>query len=70
MADLKPVLELKNVSKTFVLPDGKSFQAVKNVNLIIPDVPDVGEFRVFLGPSGCGKSTAAWSSRATARTPG
>jgi ABC-type nitrate/sulfonate/bicarbonate transport system ATPase subunit len=56
-ADPKPVLELKNVSKTFQTPDGKTFTAVKDVNLTIPDVPDVGEFRVFLGPSGCGKST-------------
>jgi NitT/TauT family transport system ATP-binding protein len=51
------VLELKNVSKTFVNPDGKSFQAVRDVDLAIKDEPDVGEFRVFLGPSGCGKST-------------
>jgi len=51
------VLELKNVSKTFVSPDGKTFQAVRDINLAIRDEPDVGEFRVFLGPSGCGKST-------------
>jgi NitT/TauT family transport system ATP-binding protein len=51
------VLELKNVSKTFVLPDGKSFQAIKDVDLVVEDVPGAGEFRVFLGPSGCGKST-------------
>jgi ABC-type nitrate/sulfonate/bicarbonate transport system ATPase subunit len=52
-----PVLELRSVSKTFTTPDGRSFQAVKDVNLVIPDLPDAGEFRVFLGPSGCGKST-------------
>jgi ABC-type nitrate/sulfonate/bicarbonate transport system ATPase subunit len=51
------VLELKNVSKTFVNPDGKSFQAIRDVDLTIKDEPDMGEFRVFLGPSGCGKST-------------
>jgi NitT/TauT family transport system ATP-binding protein len=51
------VLELKNVSKTFVNPDGKVFPAIKNVNLQIKDEPGRGEFRVFLGPSGCGKST-------------
>jgi len=51
------VLELKNVSKTFVNPDGKTFQAIRDVDLAIKDEPDVGEFRVFLGPSGCGKST-------------
>jgi NitT/TauT family transport system ATP-binding protein len=51
------VLELKNVSKTFVNPDGKAFQAVRDVDLVVRDLPDSGEFRVFLGPSGCGKST-------------
>jgi NitT/TauT family transport system ATP-binding protein len=51
------VLELKNVSKTFVNPDGRTFQAIRDVDLAIKDEPDVGEFRVFLGPSGCGKST-------------
>src|SRR4030095_7765599 len=61
MADTAPdypyVLELKNVSKTFVNPDGKAFQAIRDVDLAIKDEPDVGEFRVFLAPSGCGKST-------------
>jgi len=51
------VLELKNVSKTFVSPDGKVFQAIRNVTLAVRDEPGRGEFRVFLGPSGCGKST-------------
>ena len=51
------VLELKGVSKTFVNPDGKVFQAIRDVNLQIRDEPNKGEFRVFLGPSGCGKST-------------
>jgi NitT/TauT family transport system ATP-binding protein len=51
------VLELKGVSKTFVNPDGRAFQAIRDVNLTVKDEPGVGEFRVFLGPSGCGKST-------------
>jgi ABC-type nitrate/sulfonate/bicarbonate transport system ATPase subunit len=51
------VLELRNVSKTFVNPDGRAFEAIRDVNLAIADVPGAGEFRVFLGPSGCGKST-------------
>ena len=51
------VLELKGVSKTFVLPDGKTCDAIRDVNLTVRDEPGVGEFRVFLGPSGCGKST-------------
>ena len=51
------VLDLKNVSKTFVNPDGKEFHAIRGVNLAVRDEPGRGEFRVFLGPSGCGKST-------------
>ncbi len=51
------VLELSNVSKSFVNPDGKIFQAIRDIDLKVEDVPGVGEFRVFLGPSGCGKST-------------
>ena len=51
------VLELRKVSKTFVNPDGKSFQAIRDVDLVVRDEPGRGEFRVFLGPSGCGKST-------------
>ena len=51
------VLELKDVSKTFVLPDGKTFEAIHDVDLTVADLPGAGEFRVFLGPSGCGKST-------------
>ena len=60
MAESAPapnVLELKGVSKSFVNPDGRIFQAIKDVNLTVRDEPGVGEFRVFLGPSGCGKST-------------
>jgi NitT/TauT family transport system ATP-binding protein len=58
MAETYPnVLELRKVSKTFVNPDGKQFEAVRDVNLVVRDEPGRGEFRVFLGPSGCGKST-------------
>jgi NitT/TauT family transport system ATP-binding protein len=56
-AESPNVLELRNVSKTFVNPDGRTFQAVHDINLAVRDEPGVGEFRVFLGPSGCGKST-------------
>ena len=51
------VLELRKVSKTFVNPDGQEFQAIRDVDLTVPDLPGRGEFRVFLCPSGCGKST-------------
>jgi ABC-type nitrate/sulfonate/bicarbonate transport system ATPase subunit len=51
------VLELRKVGKTFLSPDGREVQAIKDVDLEIADEPGKGEFRVFLGPSGCGKST-------------
>jgi len=55
---LPPIVELRNVSKWF--PDAQSgdrMVTVKDINLVIHDKPDAGEFVVFLGPSGCGKST-------------
>ena len=51
------VLELRKVGRTFVNPDGKEFYAIRDIDLAVPDLPERGEFRVFLGPSGCGKST-------------
>jgi ABC-type nitrate/sulfonate/bicarbonate transport system ATPase subunit len=57
VAEHPHVLELRKVSKQFVSPDGRSIDAIRDVNLTIPDEPGKGEFRVFLGPSGCGKST-------------
>ncbi len=51
------VLELRGVSRSFTTPDGKTFQAIRDVDFVVPDMPGRGEFRVFLGPSGCGKST-------------
>ena len=56
-APAENVLELKGVSKSFVNPDGRVFEAIKDVSLVVRDEPGVGEFRVVLGPSGCGKST-------------
>src|SRR5512147_888185 len=57
MSTTQPVLELRNVGKSFVNPDGRVVEAIRDIDLTIEDKPDVGEFRVFLGPSGCGKST-------------
>ena len=52
-----PILELTDVSRVFIDPDGKQHVAIKDVNLRIEDLPGKGEFRALLGPSGCGKST-------------
>ncbi|BCL76234.1 ABC transporter ATP-binding protein [Jeongeupia sp. HS-3] len=47
------MIELKNLCKQFVQKNGKPFNAVDNVNLVVPE----GEICVLLGPSGCGKTT-------------
>ena len=52
-----PILELTDVSRVFIDPDGKEHVAIKDVNLTLHDLPGKGEFRALLGPSGCGKST-------------
>ena len=52
-----PVVEFRNVGKTFVGSDGVEHVAIKDVNFKVDDIPDKGEFIVLLGPSGCGKST-------------
>ena len=58
----KNKISVHNVSRTFVAPDGKPFQALHDINFDVEDAfssdgKDIGEFRVLLGPSGCGKST-------------
>jgi NitT/TauT family transport system ATP-binding protein len=49
----KPAIELTNVTRRFVSPDGKSMTAMKDFNLTV--MP--GEFVAVVGPTGCGKST-------------
>lgn len=53
----KYIVEINNVTREFVGPDGQKLVAIKDVNLKIEDVPKRGEMRAILGPSGCGKST-------------
>ena len=52
-----PVLEFRNVSKTFNPGKPTEFTAIKDVSFAIEDIPRYGEFIAIIGPSGCGKST-------------
>lgn len=52
-----PVVEFRQVTKTYNVGQPKEFTAIRDVNFVIEDIPDKGEFVCTLGPSGCGKST-------------
>jgi NitT/TauT family transport system ATP-binding protein len=49
----KPAIELDRVTKRFVSPTGKSFTALRDLDLTVA----AGEFVAVVGPTGCGKST-------------
>jgi NitT/TauT family transport system ATP-binding protein len=46
-------IELDGVTKRFLKPDGDSFTAIHDVNLVV----EPGQFCAVVGPTGCGKST-------------
>ncbi len=48
-----PAIELIDVSRRFVSPDGKSLTAMRDFNMTVAR----GEFVAVVGPTGCGKST-------------
>lgn len=52
-----PVVEFRNVTKTYGAGTSQPFTAIKDVNFTVEDKADHGEFVAILGPSGCGKST-------------
>jgi ABC-type nitrate/sulfonate/bicarbonate transport system ATPase subunit len=54
---LAPIVELRDVSKAYLLPNGEKRLAITDISLRINDVPGRGQTRVLLGPSGSGKST-------------
>lgn len=49
----QPVVEIRNVSRSFRSPEGALIRAVKDISLDI----EAGRFTTLLGPSGCGKTT-------------
>lgn len=49
----QPAIELINVSRRFLSPQGKSFATLNDFNLSVAK----GEFIALVGPTGCGKST-------------
>lgn len=52
-----PIVEFKDVTKTFNAGTKRAFTAIRNVTFCVEDVKEHGEFVSILGPSGCGKST-------------
>ena len=52
-----PVIEFRNVGKTFNPGTPAQFTAIKDITFTIDDAPGYGEFVAIVGPSGCGKST-------------
>ncbi len=57
VAKLPPIVEFRNVTKTFQAGTKSAFTAIKDVSFRVDDLPDQGEFIAIVGPSGCGKST-------------
>ena len=55
--DAMPIVEFRDVNKTFAAGTRKAFTALADLSFTIDDLPGSGEFIAVLGPSGCGKST-------------
>src|SRR5262249_25123113 len=52
-ADRAAAIELRNVVRRFVTPDGRSLTALRDFDMTVRR----GEFCAVVGPTGCGKST-------------
>lgn len=51
---LPDIVELKNINMSY---DGGKTHIIKDLNFLVEDKPNQGQFVVILGLSGCGKST-------------
>jgi len=51
---LNNIIELRNICQSY---DNGKTQVIENLDLLIEDKPNQGQFVVLLGMSGCGKST-------------
>jgi NitT/TauT family transport system ATP-binding protein len=54
---MEELLNIENVSKSFLLGDGSVLQVLSDVNLKILNIPVVPQIMSILGPSGGGKTT-------------
>lgn len=54
---LPPVVEFRNVTKTYNAGRADAFTAIRDVTFAVKDLAGRGEMVCVLGPSGCGKST-------------
>ena len=48
------IIELRNISQSY---DGGKTNIIQDLNLLVENKPNQGQFVVILGMSGCGKST-------------
>jgi NitT/TauT family transport system ATP-binding protein len=51
------ILELKNITQTYLDKDDKPYNLFDNLSVAIEDIPNKGQFVALMGESGCGKST-------------
>jgi NitT/TauT family transport system ATP-binding protein len=56
-AGVPPIVEFRNVAKTYGVGTPREFTAIRDVTFLVQDLEGRGEFIAVLGPSGCGKST-------------
>ncbi|MEM6377288.1 MAG: ABC transporter ATP-binding protein [Bacteroidota bacterium] len=53
-SSLSNIIELKGIEQSY---DGGASYIIKDLNFLVEDKPDQGQFVVIMGMSGCGKST-------------